>query len=57
MFGRERVDHSWTDFAGAFTLRRALVRLTRPPMAGPAMSCGFTTTKIGIHSVTENFKP
>jgi hypothetical protein len=48
---------SWTDFAGPFTLRRELVRLTGPPLAGQAMYCSFTTTKIGIHSVTENFKP
>lgn len=48
---------TWTDFAGPFTLRREFVRLPGPPVAGQQMYCNFTTDKVGIHSVTETYKP
>lgn len=48
---------NWTNFAGPFTLRREFSRLIGPPVAGQQMYCEFTTTKVGIHTVTEPFKP
>ena len=49
---------TWTTFAGPFTLRRELAREVGPPaVAGATMPLLFTTNKVGIHSVTEPYKP
>ena len=41
---------TWTNFAGPFTLLRTLSR-------GIDGKLSFTTDKVGIHSVTEDYKP
>ncbi|ONI77923.1 hypothetical protein ALI144C_31480 [Actinosynnema sp. ALI-1.44] len=48
---------TWTTFAGPFTLRRELNQTVGPPLEGQTMPLYFATDKVGIHSVTEPYKP
>lgn len=48
---------TWTDFAGPFTLRRTLEQVSGPPTADGSVPLLFTTEKVGIHSLPENYKP
>jgi hypothetical protein len=48
---------TWTAFAGPTKLTRTFAEAFGPPLPGQTMPKFFTTTKEGVHSVTENYKP
>jgi Domain of unknown function (DUF4157) len=50
---------TWTSFAGPFTLRRTFDRMAGPPAPGAPSPYRdqFTTDKVGIHALTEAYKP
>lgn len=48
---------TWTDFAGPFTLKRTLEQAFGPAAKDGSVPLLFTTEKVGIHTVTEDYKP
>jgi hypothetical protein len=47
----------WTDFAGPFELTRTFAEAYGPAAPGKSMPKLFTTTKTGVHSIAEDYKP